>query len=63
MLGDQGEQQEEIATTEMRILCGILGVSRRDHMLNEDNRCLLQLATIDKVMRSGRRRWFEHVQR
>ena len=31
MLGDEGDQQEKIATTEMRILRGILGVSRRDH--------------------------------
>ena len=32
------------------MLRGILGVSRRDHMRNE-------------VMRSGRLRWFGHVQR
>ena len=27
--------KRKIATTEMRMLCGILGVSRRDHMRNE----------------------------
>ena len=53
----------KIATTEMRMLRGILGVSRRDHMRNEEIRRILHLSPIDEVMRSGRLRWFGHVQR
>ena len=45
------------------MLRGILGLSRRDHMRNKDIRRILQLAPIDEVMRSGRLRWFRHVQR
>ena len=41
----------------------ILGVSRRDHMRNEEIRHILHLSPIDEVMRSGRLRWFGHVQR
>ena len=55
--------KRKIATTEMRMLRGILGVSRRDHMRNEEIRRMLHLSPIDDVMRSGRLRWFGHVQR
>ena len=55
--------KRKIATTEMRMLRGILGVSRRDHMRNEDIRRILHVYPIDEVMRCGRLRWFEHVQR
>ena len=48
-----------IATTEMRMLRGILGVSRREHMRNEEIRLILYITHI----RSGRLRWFGHVQR
>ena len=51
------------ATTEMRMLRGILGVSRRDHIRNDEIRRILHLPTIDKMMRSGRRRWYGHVHR
>ena len=53
----------KIATTEMRMLRGILGVSRREHIRNEDIRRILHITPIDEVMRSGRLRWFGHVQR
>ena len=53
----------KIATTEMSMLREILGVSRRDHMLNEEIRRILHVSTIDEVMRGGRLRWFGHVQR
>ena len=52
-----------IATTEMRMLCGILGVSRRDHMRNAQIRRILHVSPIDVVVRRGRLRWFGHVQR
>ena len=55
--------KRKIATTEMRMLRGILGVSRRDHMRNEDIRHILNISPIDEVMRCGRLRWFGHVQR
>ena len=55
--------KRKIATTEMRIHRGILGVSRRDHMRNEEIRRILHLSPIDEVMRSGRLRWFGHLQR
>ena len=55
--------KRKIATTEMRMLRGILGGSRRDHMRNEEIRRLLHLSPIDEVMPSGRLRWFGHVQR
>ena len=45
------------------MLRGIIGVSRRDHMRNEEIRRILHLSPIDEVMRSGRLRWFGHVQR
>ena len=50
-------------STEMRMLRGIPRVSIRDHMWNEEIRRKLHLSPIDEVMRSGRLRWFEHVQR
>ena len=52
-----------IATTEMRMFRGILGVSRRDHMRNEEIRRILYVSPIDEVMRVGRLRWFGHVLR
>ena len=55
--------KRKIATTEMRMLRGIFGVSRREHMRNEDIRRVLHITPIDEVMRSGRLRWFGHVQR
>ena len=55
--------KRKIATTEMRVLRGILGVSKPDHMRNEDIRRILHITPIDEVMRCGRLRWFEHVQR
>ena len=55
--------KRKIATTAMRMLRGILGVSRREHMRNEDIRRILHITPIDEVMRSGRLRWFGHVQR
>ena len=55
--------KKKIATTEMRMLRGILGVSRRDHMRKEEIRRTLHLSPIDEVMRSDRLRWFGHVQR
>ena len=57
--------KRKIATTEMRMLRGILGVSRREHMRNEEFRRILGLhvSPIYEVMRSGRLRWFGHVQR
>ncbi len=54
--------ERKIDTTEMRMLRGILGVSRRDQMRNEEIRRILQLAPIDEVIRSGRLRWFGHAQ-
>ena len=45
------------------MLRGNLGVSRRGHMRNEESRRTLHLSPIDEVMRSGRLRWFGHVQR
>ena len=55
--------KRKFATTEMRMLRGILGVSRREHMRNEDIRRILHVSPIDEVMRVGRLRWFGHVQR
>ena len=55
--------KRKIATTEMRMLRGILGVSRRDHMRNEEIRRILHVSPIDEVLRCGRLRWFGHVQR
>ena len=55
--------KRKIATTEMSMLRGILRVSRRDHMRNEEIRRILHLSPIDEVMRSGRLHWFGHVQR
>ena len=43
-----------IATTGTRMLRWILGVSRRDHIRNEEIRHIFQLAPIDEVMHSGR---------
>ena len=55
--------KRKIATTEMRMLRGILGVSIREHMRNEEIRRILHISPIDEVIRSGRLRWFGHVQR
>ena len=44
----------KIATTEMRMLRGILGVSRPDYMRNEEIRRILHVSPIDEVMRGGR---------
>ena len=64
MLGDEGEQQEEHCyTTEMRMLRGIIGVLRRDHMRNDEIRRILHVFRVDEVMYSGRLRWFGQVQR
>ena len=45
------------------MLRGILGVSRRDHMRNEEIRRILHVSTIDEVMRCCRLRRFGHIQR
>ena len=63
MLGNEGDKKRMIATAEMRMRRGILGVSKRDHMRNEDIRRILHITPIDEVMRGGRLRWFGHVQR
>ena len=55
--------KRKIATTEIRMLRGILGVLRREHMRNEDIRRILHITPIDEVMHGGRLRWFGHVQR
>ena len=55
--------KRNIATTEMRMLRGILGVSRREHLQNEVIRRILHITPIDEIMRGGRLRWFGHVQR
>ena len=53
--------KRKIATTEMRMLRGILGVSRRDNMRNEEIRRILRVSPIDEVMHCGRLRWFGHA--
>ena len=55
--------KRNIATTEMRILRGFIGVSRRDHMRNEEIRRILHISPIAEVMRIGRLRCFGHVRR
>ena len=65
-MGNEGDQQEEDCYhhgMEMRMLRGILGVSRRDHMRNEEIRCISHVSPIDEVMHGGRLRWFGHVLR
>ena len=44
------------------MLRGILGMSRRDHVRNEEIRRigLLHVSPIDEVMRGGRLHWFGH---
>ena len=53
----------KIATPEIRMLRGILVVSRREHLRNEDIRRILHNTPINEVKRSGCLRWFGHVQR
>ena len=55
--------KRKLATTGMRMFRGILGVSRQEHMRNEEIRRILHITPINEVMRSGRLRWFGHVQR
>ena len=55
--------KRKIATMELRMLRGILGVSRRDRMRNEDIRRILHISPIDEVLCDGRLRWVGHVQR
>ena len=62
-VSDGGEQQEGDCYQVERMLRGILGVSRRDHLQNEKIRRILHLSPIDEVMCSDRGRWFGHVQR
>ena len=50
----RGQEKWKITTTEM-MLRGILEVSRLEHIRN--------LPPVDEIMRSGRMRWFAHVQR
>ena len=54
--------KRKIATTEVRMLRGILGVLRRDHMRNNKIRRILHLSR-STMLYSGRLRWFGHVQR
>ena len=54
--------KRKIATTEVRMLRGILGVLRRDHMRNNEIRRILHLSR-STMLYSGRLRWFGHVQR
>ena len=56
--GDEGEQQAE-----MKMLRGILGVSRREHLRNEENLRILHRASVDEVVCSGRLSWSAHLQR
>ena len=53
--------KRKIATTEVRMLCGILGVLRRDHMRNNDIRRILHFSRT--MLYNGRLRWFGNVQR
>ena len=54
--------KRKIATTEVRMLRGILGVLRRDHMRNNDIRRILHLSR-STMLYSGRLRLFGHDQR
>lgn len=54
---------KKLQTTEMKMLRGILGVSRREHIRNEEIRRRLNVTPIDIILRSGRLRWFGHVYR
>ena len=54
--------KRKIATTEVRMIRGIIGVLRRDHMRNNEIRPILHLSR-STMLYSGRLRWFEHVQR
>ena len=54
--------KRKIATTEVRMLRGILGVLRRDHMRNNEIRRILHLSR-STMLYSVRLRWFGHVQR
>ena len=54
--------KRKIATTEVRMLRGILEVLRRDHMRNNEIRRILHLSR-STMLYSGRLRWFGHVQR
>ena len=55
--------KRKIATTEMRMFRGILGMSRRDHTRNEETRRILHVSPIDEVIRGDCLRWFGHIQR
>ena len=64
MLSDEGDQHEEDCYhRDEDALRGILGVSRRYHMRNQEIRRILHLSPIAEVVRRGRLRWFGHFQR
>ena len=56
-------KKRKSATTETRMFLGVLGVSRLEHIRNEEIRLLLNLPPINEVMCSGRLRWFGRMQK
>ena len=55
--------KRKIATIEMRMLRGIIGVTTQEYIRNEEIGGLPNLLPIDEIMHSGRLRWFGHLQR